>query len=733
MATGQTTLRQALIEGINRRGLERPNSKFPNAPIISTGWKHEYANSIAHYLDSWKDIIPAHSTKSILDMTLEEFYNPATIKYVVKQISADKKKFKHSGNLERVVDQLLDNYTDFRTGHRPFGEYFKKPEGKQLKEKTKIGTGRGQTSLNLPNDIYAEIGKIEDIIAKSTGEVGGELDKLTAMFMNMTGHRGEETGRLLIDNFTKKSDVSQGSNYGTKWNLHASGWVLKQKPKKVHFSPLEKLVILKALEIAEKEGRTSGPLFPNASKVDSFISKAFTKRYGEKSLEAYVEGETELKQESPTRKIFRRLKKGRFAIGETISAYTADRYRDMSKIMQGIAISSVEGKYPVVNENEVTANEIGRISDDAVIAYSGSGSSPEWIKKHNFTVPSFLDQFINPIPNIEYIARNSMYLQWMGPELVAKILQQQPITGINYELVDWEEIKNSQKEWEEITKIQRKSQLTNARYEQFVTYNTNLNTLIKHFEADGLSSIEAKVKAESVLSGKWHKRKQLTAEQLQKINDSANPVLTEQIKDVMKKHDKQGVDASTAEGKKIITESIWDLISGKKDGVQKFIADSIATGRNFVENPPDISGQIADLDLGNPEVYKKAAAAVGVAAADAIVQTASTFGGKAKLAGRTAGQIGKGAAKFILPGNKVEGKMDLFDTTSEIHKDQNPAFQQLIAKKKEEDRIEKLRETVVDTEYLITKDMQEQKTDQIIGDRDPESDFTRQMHGLFGP
>ena len=29
--------------------------------------------------------------------------------------------------------------------------------------------------------------------------------------------------------------------------------------------------------------------------------------------------------------------------------------------------------------------------------------------------------------------------------------------------------------------------------------------------------------------------------------------------------------------------------------------------------------------------------------------------------------------------------------------------------------------------------MQEQKTDQIIGDRDPESDFTRQMHGLFGP
>ena len=139
------------------------------------------------------------------------------------------------------------------------------------------------------------------------------------------------------------------------------------------------------------------------------------------------------------------------------------------------------------------------------------------------------------------------------------------------------------------------------------------------------------------------------------------------------------------------------------------------------------------MDLGNPEVYKKAAAAVGVAAADAIVQTASTFGGKAKLAGRTAGQIGKGAAKFILPGNKVEGKMDLFDTTSEIHKDQNPAFQQLIAKKKEEDRIEKLRETVVDTEYLITKDMQEQKTDQIIGDRDPESDFTRQMHGLFGP
>ena len=68
-------------------------------------------------------------------MTLEEFYNPATIKYVVKQISADKKKFKHSGNLERVVDQLLDNYTDFRTGHRPFGEYFKKPEGKQLKDK----------------------------------------------------------------------------------------------------------------------------------------------------------------------------------------------------------------------------------------------------------------------------------------------------------------------------------------------------------------------------------------------------------------------------------------------------------------------------------------------------------------------------------------------------------------------------------------------------------------------
>ena len=33
------------------------------------------------------------------------------------------------------------------------------------------------------------------------------LDKLTAQFMNMSGHRGEETSRLMIENFLEEKII----------------------------------------------------------------------------------------------------------------------------------------------------------------------------------------------------------------------------------------------------------------------------------------------------------------------------------------------------------------------------------------------------------------------------------------------------------------------------------------------------------------------------------------------
>ena len=117
------------------------------------------------------------------------------------------------------IEGMVDIYNAFKNklipttpaqeSNTPLISYFKTPPGKKLKKKLQVGTQRAQPRLDLPNDFYYTMKTIEDSFENP-------LDKLTAQFMNMSGHRKEETSRLLIENFLpKKGIVAGSSSYGT--------------------------------------------------------------------------------------------------------------------------------------------------------------------------------------------------------------------------------------------------------------------------------------------------------------------------------------------------------------------------------------------------------------------------------------------------------------------------------------------------------------------------------------
>jgi len=538
------TLKEALIDGVRKRGVSEDTVLFDDVKVTSGGWKNPELNIIHKYLTEWDEIIMPGSNMSVLDLPTSEVDNNV-IKYITEEISD--KGFSAISGLESIADQLLERSVG--KGFRPFIAYYKTPAGKKVKQKLGAGTSRTRTRLNLSNDFYYALKQIEDGFEKP-------LDKLTAQFMNMSGHRGQETARLNIENFLKEFSTEQGSDYGTDFNLHASGWEIKQGVSQtVHFTPLTKAVIYNALEIAKKEGRTSGPLFPDAQKVDNLIGKGLVDTFGNNSFAGYTKKKEGTKALNPTRAFLRKVFKGRIASAQKLSGF-GDAYKDTVNLIQGIDMISTEGGYVPINEIEDDVNNIGKVLDDRYIAYSGHFHRDSFLGKNNLIIPEDLLEEINEVPKSTYIKGGKSYMNWMGKEAKNVLL-----TGKNK--VDFK----GSSEKIDLTAIEE-SIKRNNKLDKAVNEEAKKAKLIKQLLANNpqLTQTQALEKVNEILTDK-RKIKTLSEKELENQKNYTNSKLKKNAEEVLK--GRNNVDLSKKEGLRSLIDGLLDPDS---DYFQKFMA-----------------------------------------------------------------------------------------------------------------------------------------------------------------
>ena len=614
----QSTVKQAFIDAVNNRGVSKKSELFPDAKVQSGGWNKTQLNQINRWFDEWKTIKSPDGSKSIIDMTVKEFSEKNNIKYLSEIIAGDPDSFSGAKALETVADQAIGTHSG--AAIRPFISYFKTAPGKKLKRTLQIGTQRAQPRLDLPNDFYYTMKTIEDSFENP-------LDKLTAQFMNMSGHRGEETSRLMIENFLPKKGIASGSSsYGTKYNLHASEWIIKQGPlQTVHFSPLTKIVIYNALLQAEQQGRTSGPLFPNANQVDDLITNGLIDVYGEKSIASY--GASGVTQKNPSRALLRKAFKGRILSIVDLPGYGFQK--DTANLIQGLDMISVEGGYVPVNTVEPDVNEMGKALDDKYVAYSGHGHVDAFIGNNELKVPEELYDELNQIPNADFLKREKGYLKWMPNEAVQTYLggtkRVDPVDSVK---VDFTSIQENIKRNRDATKQKK-------RLDDAADIEKKKKILLEQLKANNpdANEIDLKRQVDSTLTGTVVKKKKLD-----ELKNFVDDEFTTETKKFLKD---KNVDASTPEG----AEDLIDKLFGEADDLyQKFMTGA---EKAFEFNPTgteagSLAGQM-DI-LSDPNTYKKlGSAAIGLAGA-----------GKRFVA--------KGAVKAgrtILPQSLLEGKSDV--------------------------------------------------------------------------
>ena len=610
----QSTVKQAFIDAVNNRGVSKKSELFPDAKVQSGGWTKGQLSQINKWFNEWETIKSPDGSKSIIDMTVKEFSEKNNIKYLVETIAGDPDSFSGATAFETVADQAIGTHSG--AAIRPFISYFKTPPGKKLKKKLQVGTQRAQPRLDLPNDFYYTMKTIEDSFENP-------LDKLTAQFMNMSGHRKEETSRLMIENFLpKKGIVAGSSSYGTKYNLHASEWVIKQGPlQTVHFSPLTKIVIYNALLQAEQQGRTSGPLFPNANQVDDLITDGLIDVYGEKSIAAY--GASGVKEKNPSRALLRKAFKGRILSVVDLPGYGFQK--DTANLIQGLDMISVEGGYVPVNTVEPNVNRMGQALDDKYIAYSGHGHVDAFIGNNELVVPEKLYKKLNQIPNADFLKIEEGYLDWMPEKAQQTYLggtkRVDPVDSVK---VDFTSIQENIKRNRDATKQKK-------RLDDAADIEKKKKILLEQLKANNpdANEIDLKRQVDSTLTGTVVKKKKLD-ELKNFVDDEFSTETKKFLKD-------KNVDASTPEG----AEDLIDKLFGEADDLyQKFMTGA---EKAFEYNPTgteagSLAGQM-DI-LSDPNTYKKlGSAAIGLAGAGRRLAT---------KAGRT-----------ILPQSLLEGKSDV--------------------------------------------------------------------------
>jgi hypothetical protein len=404
-------VKDLILEGIDYRGVQADafgttNTKFFNRYIdadqvlkTGTGWTKAATDSFRNYLDDWSKIILKGQKIPVTEMNVDELFGN---KALIQELAGH--DWRGKSGVSKWFNQLSAAATERNLTN--IGKPWKLVTGKGKGAIKGLGTSIAQTRKDVPSHIYKIIKDIEQTAFTES------LDKLTAEFMNITGHRGPETSRLNIENFKRTLATEQGSNYGLKkWNLHAKDWAMKEGSKKMgHFSKLGKIVIYNALLLAEEAGRTSGPLFPNAQAVENIIGTQLGKRLG--LIKGYTEGVGE-KVLTAGRTLYRNLSKGRILSTKEISEFVnAD---DARKLLESGKTTTSAG-YKVIGSVESSVNRLGEAVDDQYIAYSDHRSQDDWVKRNKYKVPP--ERFtLRKSVLWKYIAPDDFFMGWMSDKL----------------------------------------------------------------------------------------------------------------------------------------------------------------------------------------------------------------------------------------------------------------------------------------------------------------------------
>jgi hypothetical protein len=491
-------VKDLILEGIEYRGVRADafgvtNTKFFNRHInankvlkTGTGWTKAATDSFRNYLDDWSKIILKGQKIPVTEMNVDELFGN---KALIQELAGH--DWKGKAGVSKWFNQLSASATE--RGFTNIGKPWKTVTGKGAGAIKGLGTSVARLRKDVPPHIYKIIKDIEQTAFTKS------IDKLTAEFMNITGHRGPETAKLNIENFKRTLATEQGSNYGLKkWNLHATGWEMKEGSKKIgHFSKLGKIVIYNALLLAEEAGRTSGPLFPNAQAVEDVISTALGDRLG--LIKGYTEGVGE-KVLTAGRTLYRNLSKGRILSTGEITEFSGSRvWDDTRKILEGGKASTSAG-YKVVGSVESSVNRLGEAVDDQYIAYSDHRSQDDWVKRNNYKVPPKRFTLRNTVI-WKYVQPNEYFMDWMGNNLRGVyesgkrfIRGRIPYTDANPEEIMLEKTQSAAE-----GTVDTKKRI----YDAYKQGKVNKSIAIKELMADeGLTKSEATKKYNQLLEGK---------------------------------------------------------------------------------------------------------------------------------------------------------------------------------------------------------------------------------------
>ena len=711
----QTTIREALIEAINTRGLQEalefnPEelalhsdtiSKINNEVVGNTGWKNTMANALKTYLFQWNNITVPGSNQSVLDLPVSEFSKQKgfpILKHVATVMGENPDQFAGRSFLETAFDQAIERVTDVR----PFKPLFADRNGKKLKKKYKLGTPRERPVYNIPNDLPFQLRRIEEAIGKSTND---PLKKITAQFMNFSGHRAEETSRLKIDNFIRRFDTEQGSNYKLKdFNLHAGGWKLKQGFREaVHFTPLTKTLIYNALEIAKEQGK--GPedlLFPNAAEVDTMIADGLKSHYGVGNIVANVADEDFVKEGTLSRAFLRRLSKERIlSSSEVFDSKLYDHIRD---VVQGITPQSTEFNYMMINRREAQVNILGKFMDDQIIAYGGHGTVDKFIKSNNLKDIPGLAKHFNEVPKSENIVGGAYHLDFLPDKVQKFILDEKRIPPIDATGVDFKQVSKDIKET-------GKGKAKINRLSLAQTYMDKYNKLVQTAMDSGLSEENARSKADDMLNTMFESASDKKRnKEIKELQNFTNKKLDRYGKNIV---DNKKIDF-TGDREKAAKDFIKGLFDPDNDYFQKFMSE-VDDVRTFVT---DTSQQVMDLMPDKQSNLGKIAGAAGAAVVEGL-------GGRFIKPIKKAGKIAKGAGKLLLPSSTTEGKVDLALTATEENLER---FKQTPEYKAEQRR--KAAFKAIDNEAKFQKDELLPEEDRTVGDRNPTSNVDKQLGEL---
>jgi len=717
MATGKTKIRDVILEAIATRGVLAEgeekvnlNSKtinsaikklIENSPKVlkSEGadpWKSGAINAFSSYLNNWENLKLPDKT-SVLDMPIEEFKKPSNLEYVAKKIK--EQKFSYGTGLETVFDQIT-KYSGYDTNERYFTEFFGTRTGRKVKRQTGTGTGRGRKVVDLPNDIYATLREIEK-------GINNPLSRITAQYMNLTGHRAQETKGLKIENFLKsEGTVGEGSTYGTKYNLHASGWELKQGYKAVNFTVLGKTLIYNALKIAEQEGRTSGLLFPSADAVDNIVTDGLKAKYGAGSIETYVTGKEVAESGDPSRALLRKLAKGRYLASEGIQEFSGQFYKGIINILQGIADTKTENAYSSVNDREGAINHIGEFVDNRFIAFSGSNNLVDFLNNNDLEVPEGLAEYVEEqkFPKSKFLITGRTFLSWMPKEARLKLLANEPVASVPVSKIDDVDIAEQREDTKVEKKVDRQKSLRKKIIDDVKEKQDDINKLTDIFKEQGDSEEKARQKAIDTLDGKVTKKTSLKQENINSIIDNSDPDVDSKIDKIVKDNN---LDLSKP-------EDIAKLFTNKME--RTMLDDFVNETTTFVS---DAGEQIMDLMPDRQSNLGK----IGSAAAGAIIQG---VGGRFIKPVKYAGKVAKGVGKVLFPQTTLEGRGEI----ASMMPDLDPEVRKFNEEEQRKRKIKEDTEAMADAELQVEQDNLKSPRNRALGDGDPMTKVNKELGEL---